>query len=102
MSDSYFGVWNGMCACAKYLELSFTDLAAAVDTRNLEGMPTFDVQAMVRGYDVYHHDWDASIHEELPCAREADNLRDPSLHQLAEVKQLRYFPQIWHERCVLY
>ena len=53
------------------------DLAAAVNTRNLEGMPTFDVQAMVRGYHVYQHVWDASIHEELPCAREADNLRDP-------------------------
>ena len=59
------------------LELSFIDLAAAVNTRNLEGMPTFDVQAMVRGYHVYQHVWDASIHEELPCAREADNLRDP-------------------------
>ena len=49
-------------------------------------MPTFDIQAMVRGYHVYQHVWDASIHEELPCAREADNLRDP---------------QIWHERVLL-
>ena len=40
-------------------------------------MPTFDVQAMIRGYHIYQHVWDASIHEELPCAREADNLRDP-------------------------
>jgi len=29
------------------LELLFIDLAAAVNTCNLEGMPTFDVQAMV-------------------------------------------------------
>ena len=69
-------------------------------------MPTFDVQAMVRGYHVYQHVWDASIHEELPCAREADNLRDPFAvavmkSQLAEVKKLRYLPQIWHERVLL-
>ena len=129
------------------LELSFIDLAAAVKTRNLEGMPTFDVQAMVRGYHVYQHVWDVSIHEELLCARETDNLRDPfavavmkshqtvghipvkilsaqllaflfqpsfqnsfsgtflscspSLHQLTEVKQLRYLPQIWHEKVLL-
>jgi len=66
--------WNFISSA---LELSFIDLAAAVNTRNLEGMPTFDVQAMVRGYHVYQHVWDASIHEELPCAREADNLQDP-------------------------
>ena len=40
-------------------------------------MPTFDIEAMVRGYHVYQAVWDASIHEELLCAREADNLRDP-------------------------
>ena len=56
---------------SRTLELSFIDLAAAVNTRNLEGMPTFDVQAMVRGYHVYQHGLDASIHKELPCAREA-------------------------------
>ena len=60
--------WNSI---SRALELSFIDLAAAVNTRNLEGMSTFDVQAMVRGYHVYQHVWDASIHEELPCAREA-------------------------------
>ena len=32
--------------------LVYIDLAAAVNTRNLEGMRTFDVQAMVRGYHV--------------------------------------------------
>ena len=78
--------WNSI---SRALELSFIDLAAAVNTRNLEGMPTFDVQVMVRGYHVYQHVWDASIHEELPCAREA------------EVKQLWYLPQIWHERVLL-
>ena len=66
--------WNSI---SRALELSFIDLAAVVNTRNLEGMPTFDVLAMVRGYLVYQHVWDASIHEELPCAREADNLQDP-------------------------
>ena len=54
---------------------------------------------MVRGYHVYQHVWDASIHEGLPCTREADNLRDP--FAVAEVKQLRYLPQIWHERVLL-
>jgi len=34
--------WN---STSRALELSFIDLAAAVNTRNLEGMPTFDVQA---------------------------------------------------------
>jgi len=47
-----------------FIELSFIDLAAAVNTRNLEG--TF------LSYS-------------------------PSLHQLAEVKQLQYLPQIRHE-----
>jgi len=66
------------------LKLSFIDLAAAVNTRNLEGMPTFDAQVMVREYHVYQHVWDASIDEELPCAREADNLRDPFARVLLE------------------
>ena len=48
------------CSISRALELSFIDLAAAVNTHNLEGMPTFDVQAMVRGYHVYQHVWDAS------------------------------------------
>ena len=49
-------------------------------------MPTFDVQAMVRGYHVYQNVWDASIHKELPCARSkatsviaADMAREGSL-----------------------
>ena len=62
--------WNSI---SHALELSFIDLAAAV-TRNQEGMPTFDVQAMVRGYHVYQHVWDASIHEELPCASKATSV----------------------------
>ncbi len=40
-------------------------------------MPTFEVEAMVRGYHVYQEMWDASIHEELVCAREPGNRRDP-------------------------
>lgn len=32
---------------------------------------------MVRGYHVYQDIWDAIVHEELACARELDNLRDP-------------------------
>ena len=74
---------------SRALELLFIDLAAAVNTRNLEGMPTFDVQAMARGYHVYQHVWDASIHEELPCAREADNLRDPLSERSFRIRQLR-------------
>ncbi len=37
-------------------------------------MPTFEVEAMVRGYQEI---WDASTHEELVCAREPGNRRDP-------------------------
>ena len=33
-------------------------------------MPTFEVEAMVRGYHVYEEIWDASIDEKLLCARE--------------------------------
>ena len=33
-------------------------------------MPTFEVEAMVRVYHVYEEIWDASIDEELLCARE--------------------------------
>jgi hypothetical protein len=40
-------------------------------------MPTFEVEAMVRGYHVYQDIWDAIVHEELACARELDILRDP-------------------------
>jgi len=51
MPTLFMGVmcWNSI---SRAPELSFLDLAAAVNTRNLEGMPTFDVQAMVRGYHV--------------------------------------------------
>ena len=40
-------------------------------------MPTFKVEAMVRGYHIYEEIWDASIGEELLCAREPTNPRDP-------------------------
>ena len=40
-------------------------------------MPTFEVEAMVRGYHVYKEIWDASISEELWHAREPTNPRDP-------------------------
>ena len=40
-------------------------------------MPTFEVEAMVRGYHVYEEIWDASIGEELLCAREPTNPHDP-------------------------
>ncbi len=47
-------------------------------------MPTFEVEAMVRGYHVNQEIWDASIHEELVCAREPGNRRD--LFAVAVVK----------------
>ena len=37
-------------------------------------MPTFEVEAMVRGYRAYQ---DTLIGKELVCAREPDNLQDP-------------------------
>ena len=40
-------------------------------------MPTFEVEAMVRGYHVYKEILDASIGEELLCAREPTNPCDP-------------------------
>jgi len=40
-------------------------------------MPTFKVDAMVRGYHVYLSIWEASIYDELMCARELGNLRNP-------------------------
>ena len=43
----------------------------------LSQMPTFEVEAMVRGYHAYQDSCDALIGEELVCAREPDNLRDP-------------------------
>ena len=43
----------------------------------LSQMPTFKVEAMDRGYHAYQDIWDALIGEELVCAREPDNLRDP-------------------------
>ena len=41
----------------------------------LSQMPTFEVEAMVHGYTM--HTRIALIGEELVCAREPDNLRDP-------------------------
>ena len=40
-------------------------------------MPTFEVEAMVRGYHVYEEIWDASIGEELLCTREPTIPLDP-------------------------
>ena len=45
--------------------------------RSWKAMPTFEVEAMVRGYHVYKEIWDASIGEELLCAREPTNPCDP-------------------------
>ena len=41
---------------------------------------------MVHGYHAYQDSWDALIGEELVCAREHDNLRDP--FAIAVVKSL--------------
>ena len=41
---------------------------------------------MVHGYHAYQDSWDALIVEELVCAREHDNLRDP--FAIAVVKSL--------------
>ena len=47
----------------------------------LSQMPTFEVEAMVRGYHAYQDSWDTLIGEELVWAREPypwpDNLQDP-------------------------
>ena len=40
-------------------------------------MPSFEVEAVVRGYHVYKQIWNPSIGEELFCAREPTNPRDP-------------------------
>jgi len=38
---------------------------------------TYEMEAMIRGYHVYATVWDAQIGEELYCAREMGNIRDP-------------------------
>ena len=38
---------------------------------------TYEMEAMIRGYHVYATVWDAQIGEELYCARETGNIRDP-------------------------
>ena len=38
---------------------------------------TYKMEAMIRGYHVYTTVWDAQIGEELYCARETGNIRDP-------------------------
>ena len=40
-------------------------------------MPSFEVEAVVRGYHIYKEIWNSSIGEELFCAREPTNPRDP-------------------------
>ena len=35
------------------------------------------IEAMVRGYRVYRHIWDATVGEELSCVREVENYCDP-------------------------
>ena len=37
---------------------------------------TFTVESCVRGYHIYKDIWDATIGEELQCARESDNSND--------------------------
>ena len=37
---------------------------------------TFTVESCVRGYHVYKDIWDATVGEELECARESDNPAD--------------------------
>ena len=42
-------------------------------------MYSFAVEAMVRGYHIYHLIWDAAIDgEDLSCVREVGNVHDPS------------------------
>ena len=50
---------------------------SSVPRTSLAVMCIFEVEAMVRGYHAYQDSWDALIGEELVCAREPDNLRDP-------------------------
>ena len=38
---------------------------------------TCEMEDMIRGYHVYTTVWDAQIGEELYCARETGNIRDP-------------------------
>ena len=38
---------------------------------------TYKIEAMIHGYHVYTAVWDAQIGEELYCARETGNIRDP-------------------------
>ena len=38
---------------------------------------TYEMEAMIRGYHVYASVLDAKIGEELYCARETGNIRDP-------------------------
>ena len=38
---------------------------------------TYKMEATIRGYHVYATVWDAQIGEELYCARETGNIRDP-------------------------
>ena len=37
----------------------------------------YEMEAMIRGYHVYATVWDAQIGEELYCATETGNIRDP-------------------------
>ena len=41
---------------------------------------TYEMEAMIRGYQVYATVWDAQIGEELYYARETGNIRDPYTH----------------------
>ena len=49
-------------------------LAPAASTPSLHSVSSFEVEAVVRGYKEI---WTPSIGEELICARERENPRDP-------------------------
>ena len=49
---------------------------------------TYEMEAMIRGYHVYTTVWDTLIGEELYCARETGNIRDPYAVRILDVATL--------------
>lgn len=49
----------------------------AICVTDMDAHSSFTVKAMVREYHVYKDNWDAEIHEQLPCQRECTNIMDP-------------------------
>ena len=64
---------------------------------------TFTVESCIRGYHVYKDIWDATVREELGCARESDNPEDRyAVAMKKDDKTVGHIPLTMSRLCALF